>query len=239
MHASVTPQREHPVDLRPRTGPENVARDLAAAVGAETASYIAEASNRLLYDYTVLDPPTNPPVLVHGRGPESPAGGWPRGARPRGCHRRYARRQLLVGQAADAPRSFDTGIGNEGYTHQRLQEERSRSDSNDMPFHVLVLEPSDPRTPAARTRGGPRGRATAPGGGPPGPPRSDPARDLRRDRARPHGRGGEPLASRIQSAATERLSRYYGKDAAAEVQSCKYQGRFNGGGGAAQIVAAL
>ena len=150
---------------------------------------------------------------------------------------RFARRQLLVG--VDAAPALDTGIGNEGYTHQRLQEERSRSDSNDIPFHVLVLEPSDPghrlHVPVVARTVEPLLRE------------EDRLGHL--DQTQPGtfvvivpGRTDEEaaeLATRVQDAATERLSRYYGKDAAADVESCKYQGRFNGGGKAASIVAAL
>ena len=152
---------------------------------------------------------------------------------------RFARRQLLTAEGVEAAPELGTGIENEQYTHQRIQEERARTASNGLPFHVLVLQPNDPEhqlhAPAVA-------RAVA-------PLLREEDRLGHLDQTEPGtfvviapGRTdeeAEQLATRLRDVANDRLSRYYGKDAAAEVQSCKYQDRFNGGGRAAELVAAL
>ena len=152
---------------------------------------------------------------------------------------RFARRQLLAEEGVDAAPELDTGIENERYTHQRIQEERSRSASNGLPFHVLVLQPNDPGhqvpVPAMARALGPLLREEDRLGH---LDQTEPGTFLvivpgRTDEE------AEQLATRLRDVATERLARAYGKGAAAEVQSCKYQDRFNGGGRAAELVAAL
>jgi capsular polysaccharide biosynthesis protein len=236
VRSSVTPSANI-LSISARTSQEDVARDLAEAVGAETATYIDELED--LYQLTVLDPPSDPrPTSSTDLAPGHLLAAGLVGLGLGVATHPFARRQLLAGQAVTAP-ELDTGIGNEGYTHQRLHEERSRSDSNDVPFHVIVLEPSDP---GHRLHVPVMARTVA-------PLLREEDRLGHLDQTQPGtfvvivpGRTDEEadqLAARVRDAATTRLSRYYGKDATAEVQSCKYQGRFNGGGHAAEIVAAL
>lgn len=236
VRASVTPSANI-LSISARTSQENVARDLATAVGDETAAYIDELED--LYQLTVLDPPTDP--RASSSTDLAPSHLLVAGLVGLGlgvATHPFARRQLLVGQSATTP-ELDTGIGNEGYTQQRLQEERARTHSNDVPFHVLVLEPNDP---GHRLHARVMERTV-------GPLLREEDRLGHLDQTQPGtfvviapGRTDEEveqLASRLRDAATARLSRYYGKDATAEVQSCKYQGRLNGGGRAAEIMAAL
>jgi capsular polysaccharide biosynthesis protein len=237
VHASVTPSANI-LSISARTSQESVARDLATAVGAETARYIDDLDE--LYELTVLDPPTDPSPssstdLAPGELLAAGLVGLVLGA----ATHRLARRQLLAGQDAEEEPALDTGIGNERYTHQRIQEERARTTSNGLPFHVLVLQPSDPGHQLSAPA---MARAVA-------PLLREEDRLGHLDQTEPGtfvviapGRTdeeAEQLATRLRAAATDRLSRYYGKDAAADVHSCKYKDRFNGGGRAAELVAAL
>ena len=231
------PEREHPVDL-PRTSQESISRDLATAVGAETARYIDDLDD--LYELTVLDPPTDasPSSSTDLAPGELMAAGLVGLALGAATHR-FARRQLLAEEGVDAAPELDTDIENERYTHQRIQEERSRDRQQRLPFHVLVLQPNDPghrlHAPAVARPSRPcsaRRIAWATSTRPNPGPSSSSRRAVSDEEA-------AQLASRLRDAATDRLCRHYGKDAAVEVQSCKYQDRFNGGGRAAELVAAL
>ena len=139
VDATVT-QRANILSISARTARPDSATALASAVGSETVKYIEGLAD--LYDLTVLDPPSDARRSASRAtlpGPLVAAGLLGLGVGV--ATRPLVRSRLLASHDPDSPFVLDTGIDSERYTRQRLREERNRTDSNGVPFHVFVLHP--------------------------------------------------------------------------------------------------
>jgi capsular polysaccharide biosynthesis protein len=224
------------LSISARTRRPGTAQALATAVGDETIGYVEGLSD--LYDLGVLDSP--------GEATRSPEGVGTRAllaAGVAGLGVGLVTRPLVgrrFGRPTPSALRLDTGIQNERYTRLRLREERGRTNSTGVPFHLLVLQPDLP------LQGGDVASL---------------ARvlvSLLREEdhvgylsdARPRtflailpGRTDDEvrsLVTDVRDAAVERLCRRYGPHARAAVHSCSYRsGALLGDGEAIMVAEAL
>lgn len=139
VDAAIT-RRANILSISARTTQPELANALAAAAGSETVRYIEGLAD--LYDLTVLDPPSDarrsaPRATLPGRLAAAGLLGLGIGF----ATRPFIRGGLLASPDPDSPYTLDTGIDSERYTRQRLREERNRTDSSGVPFHLLVIQP--------------------------------------------------------------------------------------------------
>jgi len=237
VDAAVT-RRANILSISARTTQPELANALAAAVGSETVRYIEGLAD--LYDLTVLDPPSD----ARRSAPRGTLPGPLVAAGLLGLGIGFATRPLIRGgllasHGTDSPFTLDTGIGSERYTRQRLREERNRTDSSGVPFHLLVFRP-DVVPHGVDIPAMARAVSSA----------------LREEDHVGHlaetlpgtivsilpGRTDEEverLASTANDLALERLRRRFGPHAAASAVWCRYEaGAFHGDPGAIQIAEA-